>query len=58
MIALTLDEEIEFWRSATETARTKELVLVTFGIQWGLRIAKYDYMKDGQNENAVSVDPS
>ena len=55
---MTLDEEIEFWRSATETARTKELALVTFGIQWGLRIAKGEYMKDGRNENAVPIDPS
>lgn len=55
---MTLDEEIEFWKSATDGAHTKELALVAFGIQWGLRIAKDGYRKEIPNEDAVSVDQS
>lgn len=37
---IDLAEQIEFWKSATDKARTKELALVCFGIWCGLRFAK------------------
>jgi len=57
---MTLDEEIQFWTDATDKASSKEIALVAFGIQWGLRIARDEHlstMKESRNENDASVDP-
>jgi hypothetical protein len=37
---MILDEEISFWKTATESASSKELALVAFGFQWGLKMAR------------------
>jgi hypothetical protein len=45
---MTLDQEIEYWRRASNAAKTKEAALIAFGIHAGLRIAKNQH---GVNDN-------